>query len=709
MKILRSVYEHIRTTIGARRPEEGGMLLTNDGGITITQFIEDSHGSCSGTIYSPNVDFLNKEIKNSRNKGTYFVGIVHSHPYGVTGLSMGRRGNRKYNGYTVSDEEAIYKLFQGMRGTNKLYFPVVQSSYGGGQFSMRMFCAIKRLDGNISIYEESVEIVEPNSLLWAKPLWEKELGCEVWNGCAAIIVGLENSAGCAEKLAISGIANFVLIDNARFTIEDLGANNGVYFSDINTYKVDAVARSIKRYNPFANIRIIRSALDEDVSDCIFQDWIEGLNPAKTTICLCTTDRSICKRAKAVARKLKMIVVEAVKHDNVIETFMLKPSQGRAFRLKFYYINNTIKEEVSETVLNAARRDAVLASFEQQNTVKGGMATSMGKQVKNSINKWDGLYPANVIRQKTVVVVGCGGSRSYVENLVRSGIRRFVLIDGDTYSSTNTQTQMAYINELGKNKAQAMAERLRLIDPDVEVVVIKHMLDEKITDQLFASWVGPIIKERPLDVLIAACTDNFYAQARCSRLALKYGTTFLEAGIYPGGRVLEIIFFHPAVSKVCPRCMLKNRYDLHLNSNTVPTPASSAGTSVFFTEELNAKKGYISLGLLLYHVDGADARYANFLDDNKWVSHKGKHVEDRNFMFYTLDNHLEKSTGIKAYHLFDKWGRLLGHRYQVGISYFIKKKPRRHCPDCGGKGNLMIVKGTIPDTREGLYANRRNKK
>lgn len=689
-------------TIGARYPEEGGMLLTNDGGVTITQFIEDPNGSRSGTTYSPNVDFLNREIKNNRNKGSYFVGMVHSHPRGATGLSMGLRGYSNYRGYSVSDEDAIYKLFQGMRGTTKLYFPVVQSSYGGGYFSMRMFCAVKRPNNSIVIYEEPVEIVEPNRLLWAKASLQKELGCIDKEGYAAVIVGLGNSAGCAEKLAISGISNFVLIDDARFTEADLGAANGVSYFDINTYKADAVARRIKQYNPFANIRIIRSTLDDEVSDGTFREWIEGLNPAKTTVCLCTTERHICRRTKAIARKFRLNVVETVKHENTIETFMFKPSNCKTFRLKFYYINDTIKDEVSEEVLNGARKDAVLTSFEQQNEIKGDTVKMSSKPVKKVANKWDGLYPEEVIRQKTVVVVGCGGSRSYVENLVRSGIRRFVLVDGDAYSFTNTQTQMAYIDEFGKNKAEVMAERLKLIDPEVEVVVKRFMLDEKVSDEVFASWVGPVIKERPLDVLIAACTDNFYAQARCSRLALKYGTTFLEAGIYPGGRVLEIIFFHPEVSKVCPRCMLKNRYDLHLNAETVPEPASSAGTSVFFTEELNAKKGYISLGLLLYHVDGADSRYANFLDDNKWVSHNGKHIVDRNFMFYTLENHLEKATGIKAYNLFDKWGRLLGHRYQVGVSYFIKKKPRKNCPDCGGKGNLMKIKGTIADTREGLY-------
>jgi hypothetical protein len=229
-----------------------------------------------------------------------------------------------------------------------------------------------------------------------------------------------------------------------------------------------------------------------------------------------------------------------------------------------------------------------------------------------------------------------------------------------------------------------------------------MLDERVSDEKFESWIGEKLKTSPKDVLISACTDNFHAQARCSRLALKYGTPFIQAGIYTGGRVLELIFFHPAASTVCPRCMLEGRYRANLEAKEKPAPAQSHGTSVFFTEELNAKKGFISLALLLYREPDADARYSEFIDNNKWVTHGGKHRTDRNFMYFTMDSDLEHHTGRAAWAQFDKWGKMLGSNYQLGVCLFRKKQPRKDCPDCRGIGDLSKIRGKIRDTRSGIY-------
>ena len=73
MKILRSVYNQIRATIGSARPEQGGILLSSDGGDTITKFIFDKRGSCTGGSYSPDTAFMNEQIKLNNNKGYYFI------------------------------------------------------------------------------------------------------------------------------------------------------------------------------------------------------------------------------------------------------------------------------------------------------------------------------------------------------------------------------------------------------------------------------------------------------------------------------------------------------------------------------------------------------------------------------------------------------------------------------------------------------------
>ena len=75
-----------------------------------------------------------------------------------------------------------------------------------------------------------------------------------------------------------------------------------------------------------------------------------------------------------------------------------------------------------------------------------------------------------LRQKTVAVFGLGGVGGYVvEALARCGVGRLVLVDHDTVSLTNINRQLyALHSTLGKSKAQVAADRVRDIDPSIEV-------------------------------------------------------------------------------------------------------------------------------------------------------------------------------------------------------------------------------------------------
>jgi tRNA A37 threonylcarbamoyladenosine dehydratase len=71
---------------------------------------------------------------------------------------------------------------------------------------------------------------------------------------------------------------------------------------------------------------------------------------------------------------------------------------------------------------------------------------------------------------TVTVFGVGGvGASAAEALVRSGVGRVILVDYDRICVTNVNRQIhAMKGTLGKPKAQVMAERLRLVNPDAVI-------------------------------------------------------------------------------------------------------------------------------------------------------------------------------------------------------------------------------------------------
>lgn len=703
MNFTTSVYRQImESPLGSSTPEQGGVLFSSDGGVTVDRFIYDKKGSRSSTTYSPNVKFINDQIKYWSERGYYFIGFVHSHPQGFTALSTGRgRGN----GYTVSDEDAIYKLLGGMKGTRKLYFPVVQSSLYG-KFSMRVFCGEKDLNGNIKIFEDyNIQIVEDATENMVRCELQTYLPMNRYSHSSVIIVGAGGGADLAEWLTRAGISRFILLDSTRYEYSDLSCY--ALYRDIGGYKADAVARNIHAINPAARVKIIRQHIDHDVKIDNFRFWLDNIDCQKSLVIFCEggkDDFDVLKRlcsvyGIALMRSYVCYGYQIATHCIYTEFFDFWANSRANAQCKVDYINGLY----GRNPVNAVLFDKVNDFFSCPAGKKERREVAWSKEVKLPTEKYEPLYSKTEIEQKKVVIVGCGGSRSYVENLARSGIKHFVLMDADTYGKSNLQTQMAYTDELGNSKAAVIADRIKLIAPDSDITVVKAMLDENMTDEQFASYIGEEWLTNHYNVLLAACTDDVIAQERCSKLALKYGFPFLMAGIYPGGRVLEIAFFHPAISTVCPRCMFNKRITANLSVKSRPAPAVSNGTSVFITELLNSYKGFISIALLLYHSETADKRFSEFMDDNQWRTPKRKRKIDRNFLFLTMDSRMEEHSGRKAYAQFDRWGKVAGANFQIGGAFFRRKKPLKNCPDCGGTGApLICVKGTIADTRQELY-------
>ncbi len=102
-----------------------------------------------------------------------------------------------------------------------------------------------------------------------------------------------------------------------------------------------------------------------------------------------------------------------------------------------------------------------------------------------------------LQQAHVLVVGLGGVGSYAaEFLVRSGIGKLTIIDGDTIDETNINRQLpALQSTVGQYKTEVMAQRLKAINPDLDLKVVS----EFIAPEKFAE----IIKDNQFDYIIDA--------------------------------------------------------------------------------------------------------------------------------------------------------------------------------------------------------------
>lgn len=82
--------------------------------------------------------------------------------------------------------------------------------------------------------------------------------------------------------------------------------------------------------------------------------------------------------------------------------------------------------------------------------------------------------------KNILIVGLGGVGAYAaEMLCRAGIGKLTLVDGDVVEITNLNRQLPGTHSnLGKIKAEVLADRFRDINPDIELVVIHEYIREE---------------------------------------------------------------------------------------------------------------------------------------------------------------------------------------------------------------------------------------
>ena len=112
---------------------------------------------------------------------------------------------------------------------------------------------------------------------------------------------------------------------------------------------------------------------------------------------------------------------------------------------------------------------------------------------NQFSRTQLLYGEEAIKKLSgsrVAVFGIGGVGGYVcEALVRSGVGHFDLIDDDKVCLTNLNRQiLATRKTVGKYKADVMAERMKEINPDVDVRIHKcFFLPENADDFQFDEY------------------------------------------------------------------------------------------------------------------------------------------------------------------------------------------------------------------------------
>ena len=155
----------------------------------------------------------------------------------------------------------------------------------------------------------------------------------------------------------------------------------------------------------------------------------------------------------------------------------------------------------------------------------------------------------LLREKTVAVIGCGGLGGYlIEHLARLGVGTIRCVDGDVFEESNLNRQLlCTVSQLGTSKAQAAADRIRAIDPQIQVKAYPVFMDAANARELIKGC------DAVLDALDSIAARKLLAQAcKAEKIPYIYGAvsgwTAQAAICMPSEDFMEKLYPEEAVSE-----------------------------------------------------------------------------------------------------------------------------------------------------------------
>ncbi|HET6437233.1 MAG TPA: tRNA threonylcarbamoyladenosine dehydratase [Anaeromyxobacter sp.] len=114
----------------------------------------------------------------------------------------------------------------------------------------------------------------------------------------------------------------------------------------------------------------------------------------------------------------------------------------------------------------------------------------------------GLEAMERLSRAHVVVLGLGGVGTFAaEALGRSGVGRLTLVDGERIDPTNANRQLhAVRGAYGENKAEAMAGRLLLANPGLQVAAVAEFYGPDNAERILGQGVSAVIDA--MDTVVA---------------------------------------------------------------------------------------------------------------------------------------------------------------------------------------------------------------
>lgn len=202
----------------------------------------------------------------------------------------------------------------------------------------------------------------------------------------------------------------------------------------------------------------------------------------------------------------------------------------------------------------------------------GLICNVTDQAGESLEMFDrnvrafGYAVQNTLSNLTVGIVGCGGTGSAVaEQLVRLGVRKFVLADPDTLSQSNlTRVIGSVATDVGRRKVDVTADHLKAVAPDSHCERIASMLTVHHAARRLLSCD-----------IVFGCSDDNAGRLILSRLPTYLLTPVIDCGVLlTSDGQNQLTGIHGRVTTVVPgqACLLcRDRIDVARAAAELMTP------------------------------------------------------------------------------------------------------------------------------------------
>lgn len=197
-----------------------------------------------------------------------------------------------------------------------------------------------------------------------------------------------------------------------------------------------------------------------------------------------------------------------------------------------------------------------------------------------LDGWD-IEAQEKLKLANVLIVGCGGiGCTTAELLARAGVGKITLIDADAIEISNLQRQIAYVqDDIGFYKAEILAQRLKQINPYIEIESKTEKLDNANAEQLISHQ----------DLVLDGC-DNFATRYLVNQVCKQFDVALISASAIGFQGQLFMVEGNSA----CYECLFPKQQ--HSNENLRCADSGVLATTPNVMASLQAHHALLYLGL-----------------------------------------------------------------------------------------------------------------